>query len=134
MTKNNVIWEERPSQIPNIAYFILLSWTIIFPLHRYLKTRFTIYSFSQEQFFIKTGILSQSVDEIELYRLRDYSVFKPFLLRLFGLGNLKISSSDRSHPSFTMRGIKKPEEVMRLLRENVEKARKQSGTREVDIS
>lgn len=134
MTKTHIIWEGRPSQIPNIFFFIVLSWTIIFPLCRYLKTRFTIYSFSQERFFMKTGILSQSIDEIELYRVRDYSIYKPFLLRLFGLGNLQIFTSDRTHSDFTMKGIKNPEEVISLLRENVEKARKQSGTREVDIS
>ncbi len=134
MLENEIVWKSRPSQIPNIPYFILLSWTIIFPLYRYLKTRFMSYSFSEDRLIIKEGILSQSVNEIELYRVRDYSVFKPFLLRIFGLGNLHIMSSDRSNPNVTMRAIHQPESVMNRLRDCVEGARKRTQTKEVDFS
>jgi len=83
------VWKSRPSQIVNIPYFIIFSWTIILPLYRYLQTRFTSYGFSEDRMIIKKGILSQSIDEIELYRVRDYSVSKPFLLRIFGLGTFR---------------------------------------------
>ena len=129
-----MIWSGRPSQIVNIPYFLFFSWTIVFPLYRYLSTRFLIYSFSEQRFFIKSGILNQKIEEIELYRIRDYSIYKPFLLRIFGLGNLTIISSDRTTPQFTMKAIKNPEEIMNLLRDNVEIARKKSGTREIDYS
>ena len=129
-----MIWSGRPSQIVNIPYFLFFSWTIVFPLYRYLSTRFLIYSFSEQRFFIKSGILNQKIEEIELYRIRDYSIYKPFLLRIFCLGNLTIISSDRTTPQFTMKAIKNPEEIMNLLRDNVEIARKKSGTREIDYS
>ena len=128
------VWKSRPSQIPNIPYFIVFSWTIILPLYRYLQTRFTSYGFSEDRMIIKKGILSQSIDEIELYRVRDYSVSKPFLLRIFGLGHLQILSSDRSTPNLTMRAIHQPENVMDQLRDYVEKARARTQTKEIDFS
>jgi uncharacterized membrane protein YdbT with pleckstrin-like domain len=134
MVEREFVWKSRPSQIPNIPYFVVMSWTIILPLYRYLKTRFISYSFSEDRMIIKEGILSQSVNEIELYRIRDYSVFKPFLLRIFGLGHLQIVSSDRTSPTLTLRAIHQPESVMSQLRDCVEGARKRTQTKEVDFS
>ena len=102
--------------------------------NRYLKTRFTIFELTSDRFRTKIGILSQKVDELELYRVRDYEVFKPFLLRLFGLGNLTLITSDKTHPKIEMKAIKNPEIVLELFRKNVEISRKKTGTKEVDFT
>jgi len=128
------IWTARPSQITNLVYFIIFAITIILPIYRYLKTRFTIYSFSENRITLKTGILSQKIDETELYRVRDYSIYKPLLLRIFGLGNLEIVTSDKTHPKIFFYAIKDCENVMSLLRNKVEEARKKTGTKEVDFT
>lgn len=132
--EENIVWQGRTSQISNIPYFILFSWTLVLPIVRYLKTRFVHYSFSTERVIVKEGIFSQSINEIELYRVRDYSTFKPFFLRIFGLGHLEIISSDRTNPTLRLKAIKEPESVMKVLRDHVEKARKATQTREVDFS
>ena len=131
---SNLIWAGRPSQLINIFVYLFLFWTIIIPLYSYLKTRFTIFELSKDRFKLKKGILSQQIDETELYRIRDYEVSKPFILRIFGLGNLKLITSDKSHPSITLNAIKNPENVLELFRENVERARKDTGTKEVDFT
>ena len=128
------IWTARPSQITNLVYFIIFAITIILPIYRYLKTRFTIYSFSENRITLKTGILSQKIDETELYRVRDYTIYKPLLLRIFGLGNLEIVTSDKTHPKIFFYAIKDCENVMSLLRNKVEEARKKTGTKEVDFT
>lgn len=131
---NNLVWKGRPSQLTNILVYIFFFWTIIIPLYRYLKTRFTIFELTSDRFRTKIGILSQKVDELELYRVRDYEVFKPFLLRLFGLGNLTLITSDKTHPKIEMKAIKNPEKVLELFRKNVEISRKKTGTKEVDFT
>jgi len=128
------IWTARPSQLTNLLYFIIFAITIILPIYRYLKTRFTIYSFSENRITLKKGILSQKIDETELYRVRDYSIYKPFLLRIFGLGNLEILTSDKTHPRIFFYAIKDCENVMTLLRNKVEEARQRTGTKEVDFT
>ena len=89
---SKILWEDRPSQISNFWTYLLLFWTIIFPVIAYLKTRFTKYELSIERLKIKKGILSQNIEETELYRVKDYSIFKPFFLRIFGLGHLVLTT------------------------------------------
>ena len=123
----------RPSQILNILSFILWSWTLIVPIIIYLKTRFTVYEVTDERIKLKTGILSQEIDECELYRIRDYKIVKPFFQRIFGLGNIELITSDRSNVRINLNGIKDPENLYNIIRDNVEKVRRKTGTREIDV-
>ena len=123
----------RPSQIINIISFIIWSWTLFVPIIIYFKTRFTVYEVTDQRIKLKTGILSQEIDECELYRVRDYKIVKPFFQRIFGLGKIELSTSDRSNSSINLNGIKDPENLYNLIRDNVEKIRKKTGTREIDV-
>jgi len=123
----------RPSQILNILSFILWSWTILIPVIIYLKTRFTVYEVTNQRIKLKIGILNQEIDECELYRVRDYRVVKPFFQRIFGLGKIELVTSDRSNSNINLNGIKDPENLYNLIRDNVEKIRRKTGTREIDV-
>ena len=123
----------RPSQILNIVSFILWSWTLLIPIIIYIKTRFTVYEVTNQRIKLKTGILNQEIDECELYRVRDYKVVKPFFQRIFGLGNIELVTSDRSNSNINLNGIKDPENLYNLIRDNVEKIRRKTGTRELDV-
>ena len=123
----------RPSQILNIVSFILWSWTLLIPIIIYLKTRFTVYELTDQRIKLKTGILNQEIDECELYRVRDYKVVKPFFQRIFGLGKIELVTSDRSNSNINLNGIKDPENLYNLIRDNVEKIRRKTGTRELDV-
>jgi uncharacterized membrane protein YdbT with pleckstrin-like domain len=139
-----IIWSGRPSQLTNLLYFIATSLTIILPIYRYLQTRFTIYSLSETRITLTVGILSQTINETELYRIRDYMIHKPFFLRIFGLGNLELRTSEKTQtkenlygilkPKIIFHGIKNPENLKNLLRDKVEIARKKTGTKEVDFT
>ena len=123
----------RPSQILNIVSFILWSWTLLIPIIIYLKTRFTVYELTDQRIKLKTGVLNQEIDECELYRVRDYKVVKPFFQRIFGLGRIELVTSDRSNLNINLNGIKDPENLYNLIRDNVEKIRRKTGTRELDV-
>ena len=123
----------RPSQILNIVSFILWSWTLLIPIIIYLQTRFTVYEVTDQRIKLKTGILNQEIDECELYRVRDYKVVKPFFQRIFGLGRIELVTSDRSNSNINLNGIKDPENLYNLIRDNVEIIRRKTGTRELDV-
>ncbi len=123
----------RPSQILNIISFIIWSWTLFVPIIIYLRTRFTVYEVTDQRIKLKTGILNQEIEECELYRVRDYKIVKPFFQRIFGLGKIELVTSDRSNSSINLNGIKNPENLYDLIRDNVEKIRRKTGTREVDV-
>jgi uncharacterized membrane protein YdbT with pleckstrin-like domain len=134
MEEEEKIWIGRPSQLINLFTYLLLFWTIIFPLIAYLKTRFTIYELTRTRLRLKTGIFSQQIEDTELYRVRDYSIDKPFWFRIFGLGHIKILTSDKSNPEINLYAVSKIENTAELIRHNVEIARKKSGTREIDYT
>jgi len=133
VTEEKQLYIGRPSQILNIISFILWSWTFFIPLIIYLKTRFTVYEVTNQRIKLKTGILNQEIDECELYRVRDYKVVKPFFQRIFGLGKIELVTSDRSNSNINLNGIKDPENLYNLIRDNVEKIRRKTGTREIDV-
>ena len=130
---DKMLWEDRPSQISNFWIYLLFFWTIIPPIFVYLNTRFIKYELDSQRLKIKKGILSQNIEETELYRVKDYSILKPFFLRLFGLGHLVLTTSDKNNKYVRLVAIKDTEKVKDIIRNHVEKARKRTGTKEVDF-
>ena len=130
---DKMLWEDRPSQISNFWIYLLFFWTIIPPIIVYLNTRFIKYELDSQRLKIKKGVLSQNIEETELYRVKDYSILKPFFLRLFGLGHLVLTTSDKNNKYVKLVAIKDTEKVKDIIRNHVEKARKRTGTKEVDF-
>ncbi len=130
---SKTLWKDSPSQISNFWTYVLFFWTIIFPIIAYLKTRFTSYEMDSERFRIKKGILNQNIEETELYRIKDYSIFKPFFLRIFGLGHLVLTTSDKNNKYVRILAVKEVEKLKDMIRDEVEKRRKATGTKEVDF-
>lgn len=133
------VWEDSPSQWNNFGYFVLMGLlaVLIVPIGliawRYLQTKMTIYSLTSERLIKKSGVLNKQTDEIELYRIKDYSLDEPLVQRIFGLGSISLVTSDRSHPSVAIVGIKEADKVRNLFRAQVEIVRKNRGVREVDV-
>ena len=130
---SKTLWKDSPSQISNFWTYVLFFWTIIFPIIAFLKTRFTSYEMDSERFRIKKGILNQNIEETELYRIKDYSIFKPFFLRIFGLGHLVLTTSDKNNKYVRILAVKEVEKLKDMIRNEVEKRRKATGTKEVDF-
>ena len=123
------IWRGTPSQMNNFCTFIfgiLFCW-LIFPifmaLWKFLCVRCTVYELTNQRLKISYGVFNKYKDEIELYRVKDVRMVKPFHLRLFRLGNLTIYSSDKSDPKITLRAIHAPQKVWENLRRCVEQCR-----------
>jgi uncharacterized membrane protein YdbT with pleckstrin-like domain len=106
----------------------LLMWVI-----RWWVTKCTTYELTSQRLRIRTGILNKKVDELELFRVKDYSMEQPFLLRLVGLGNVSMVSSDASHPNVALRAIPGVEDVREKLRTAVQAERDRRRVRELDV-
>ena len=82
---------------------------------------------------ITTGLLSRKTNELELYRVRDYSVDEPFWLRLVGCGNVVLVTSDRTTPSFVLRAVPHAATLKDQIRTHTERMRQRRGVRELDL-
>jgi len=133
------LWNGSPSQVVNLGPFIgwgLLFWLVIplfIILWRWLEVRATRYELSTERLKIRRGVLSKKMDELELYRVRDYKFEQPFFLRLFGLGDVVLTTADRSNPVVTLRAIRDGEQLREQIRNAVEACRVAKRVREVDL-
>ena len=149
-----ILWEGTPSQAINFRiYFIcaliillilgLTIWTsgwiavlAIIPLCyaalKWFALKFHKYKLTDERLTLTTGILSKQIEEMELYRIRDYSILQPFSLRIFALGTIILKTSDKTMPEVSITGIKNFIDVKDKIRERVEILRKEKEIREID--
>lgn len=100
---------------------------------RWWATKCTSYELTSQRFRIRTGILNKKVDELELFRVKDYTMDQPFMLRLVGLGNLTMVTSDATTPTVAMRAIPGVEGVREKLRTAVQVERDRKRVRQMDI-
>ena len=133
------IFKGSPSQLSNIPfYFVCLLLSpflvgILMFLIRFLKTKFTKIEITEERIIEQTGILSRKTDEAELYRVKDIRLDEPFYLRIFGLSNILIVTSDKTSPIISLLGIKDGNKLRKELRDLVELRRDKKGVRERDL-
>ena len=122
-------------RFPEIQNYIMLGALIpaLWAGWKWLTVRCHRFEISTERLKMFEGVLNRSVDEIELYRVKDTQIQQPILYRLFGLGHVILETSDRSHPKATLNAIKGPREVGEILRREVESLRDKKRVREVDF-
>jgi uncharacterized membrane protein YdbT with pleckstrin-like domain len=139
MTAEQTVWNGSPSQVINLPIFILCGlffWLVVpvfYGLWKYLVVKFTQYELSSERLKIRSGVINRKLDELELYRVRDYKLDQPLSLRIFHLGNIVLQTSDRTTPTVVLRAIHDAESVRESLRTHVEACRTKKGVREIDF-
>ena len=61
---------------------------------RWFENLASKFSVTEERLIIRKGIIAKSVDEIELYRIKDVRINFSIINQIAGIGTLSISSSD----------------------------------------
>lgn len=97
-----------------------------------LRVRCMRYEITPEELKYYSGILSRKHEYIELFRVKDFRIERPFVYRLFGLGTLVIYTSDKTSPVFRMEAIRETEDTYTILRGFVERNRREKHVYEVD--
>lgn len=92
-----------------------------------LPWTFTVYTLKEDKLCISSGMLNKKIEEIRLYRIKDFTVHRSLLQRMFGLGTVHICSADSTTPEFDVMNIKEAEKVKDLMSDQVEKARIEAG-------
>ena len=85
-----------------------------------LPISFTKYEISDDRLFRTTGLLNLNYEEILLYRVRDLELSRSFGQRIFGVGSITVTSSDKSNPVLVIHNVKEPAAVKELLHQQVE--------------
>ncbi len=135
-----VIWDGHPSHMGNLGIYILCGLTVwlVIPLFiglwHWLRIVNERYIITTERIRLSQGIFNRTVDEIELYRVRDVRLEQPLWQRLFSLGNLILMTTDSSSPTVTLRAIANADQLWNQIRQHAELCRRQKGISEVDFT
>ena len=81
-----------------------------------IRLRSTLYTVTNQRVLVESGVLTKSVQEIDMRLIDDTTFFQSFLHRLLGIGHVTVMSSDKTTPSYTMRGVRDPRGVRELIR------------------
>ncbi|MEE2936615.1 MAG: PH domain-containing protein [Planctomycetota bacterium] len=73
------------------------------------------YQLTSQRFIHQVGILTRKTDRIEVIDLDDVSFTQGPVQRIFGVGTIVLTGSDRTHPTLAMIGIADVKEVAGLI-------------------
>ncbi len=155
MDDETVLWEGRSSQWLNFGHYaaaLILAVLIVvagaqyhpfayialvlpagYALWRYLVIQTHVYRLSCQRLRITWGVINQHIDEIELYRVKDSIILRPWWMRLTGLSSLSLETSDRTLPKLLIPALPKGVETREILRKQVEIQRDKKRVREMDF-
>ena len=154
MTEETSFWKGSPSQWLNLGPYTvallaaagIVVGSIFFPpalialvlpagymIWRYLVVRTEVFELTTERLRISHGVINQTIDEIELYRVKDIQMERPWWMRLTGLASIMLETSDRSIPRLVIPAIRGGEGLREILRKNVELQRDRKRVRETDF-
>lgn len=134
MNDERIEWTDRPSQLQNLGWFLgcVLVLPIPFAFWRWLVTRSTVYTLTDQRLKTVRGVFTRVTDDLELYRVRDSKLQQSLWERLFGLGELTLYTTDASTPEVHLRWIRNAESVREILRRLVEARREAKQVRTLE--
>ncbi|WP_025741795.1 PH domain-containing protein [Aquimarina pacifica] len=140
METENKIWEGTPSQWINFTFYLASSVLVvafglglILALWKYLDTKLNKLKITDQRIIEQRGILSITTNQLELYRVKDIKLEQPLLLRIFGLSNIVLITSDSTDPFYTLRGVEGGADLTEKIRLAIDQRRDHKGVKELDF-
>jgi uncharacterized membrane protein YdbT with pleckstrin-like domain len=151
------IWKGTSSQWKNFKQFVLViivlavcvwlhKWKAVSPwiyllvvppfiwaFWRWLTVKTTFYALTSERLVTTHGILTKVTDTLELYRVRDLRIVQPLFLRMLGLQNVQIITTDATTDSIVLDYLPTADDLGERLRKSVEDCRDAKRVRAMDI-
>ena len=114
---------------------VLTGLAIVIVLLKWIQNMGAKYEVTAERLIIRRGIFFKSIDEIELYRIKDVRMNFTLLNQWAGIGTICLTSSDETTRvgDLVMRNIEKAQPRREEFRRLVDTARRQRGVREIDM-
>lgn len=117
-----------PWLLPALAVAVVLGGVGL----AYLQVKFTEFVIDAERITCRKGILSRTVQSVELFRIQDVRSIHPWWQRLFGIGAVIVLTSDSNNPVWRLPGMKDAEQLRYELNRAALDLRDTKGVREVN--
>ena len=139
----------KPSQLVNIGWVVLFIASIIFAVSfevywtcaisgiiwfaKWLIVQCWSFRFHEKTIAERKGVFSVVTKEIHYHRVKSVRWHQPFWLRIFGLSNVVLITSDPQIPVLKIYGVRNGEDMMRSIKEEVSTWRAERTVKEQDI-
>jgi uncharacterized membrane protein YdbT with pleckstrin-like domain len=134
MNDERIEWSGHPSQWQNLWWFVACVLLVPIPwaFWRWLETRNTTYTLTDQRLKTTRGVFTRSTEDLELYRVRDSRFEQDLAERMLGLGQVVLFTTDETSPEIRMTFIKDAEAVREKIRALVEARRDAKRVRYLD--
>ncbi|WP_271781977.1 PH domain-containing protein [Aquimarina algiphila] len=139
--EEKTIWEGTPSQWTNFMFYLFcvplllaFGFGLLLAVWKYLDTLYNKVHVTDQRIIEQRGILSKVTNELELYRVKDIKYEQPLFLRIFGLSNIVLITTDHTNPKFILKGIKEGNNIKETVRLAIDIRRDLKGVRELDFN
>jgi uncharacterized membrane protein YdbT with pleckstrin-like domain len=158
MDEERTLWDGTPSQLINLPIFILCALIagvligaaflfreqtglgayaiagaaiipFLFAFWKWLKIKTTKYHLTSERLHLTRGILSRTTEDLELYRVKDYHIYEPFIMRMFGLADVVLNTMDEQSSTIYLKAIPDGRGLRDQIRKHVEICRDRKRVR-----
>lgn len=158
MDEERTLWDGTPSQILNLPLFLLcaliagaligvaflfreqvgpwayaIAGVAAIPLFigfwKWIKTRTTRYHLTTERLHLTRGVFSRRTEDLELYRVKDYHIYEPFIMRMFGLADIVLNTMDEPGATIYLKAIPDGKGLRDQIRKHVELCRDRKRVR-----
>lgn len=159
MDEERTLWDGTPSQLLNLPVFILcaviagaligcaflfqaqiappavyaIAGAAVIPFFaafwKWLKIKTTRYHLTTERLQLTRGIFSRTMEDLELYRVKDYHIYEPFIMRLFGLADVVLKTMDEQNSTVYLEAISDGKGLRDQIRKHVELCRERKRVR-----
>ena len=102
-------------------------------LVRWWLIKLRVYEVTTERIRLTTGILTRRTDELELYRVKDATLVEPLAMRLFGCGNIVVTTNDASTPTLELACLSGARELREQMRQSIEVCRDRKRVRLAEL-
>lgn len=133
--QEELLFAGRPALVQGLGGLVLAILTLgLSVLVAWFQTRGIHYKITSQRVVIEQGMFSKRMEQLDLYRVVDYVVERPFGQRVMGTGNIILEAMDKTTPEIRIVGIKT--DVIQLyekLRYSTEQEKKKRGVRVLDV-
>jgi len=84
--------------------------------YKILQIRKTYYTVSAERIEHSTGVFSQRIDNLDMFRVVDIKLRRSVFDRIVGVGTVTLTTTDKSHPEFVFQKVKNSHELYDIIK------------------
>jgi uncharacterized membrane protein YdbT with pleckstrin-like domain len=113
--------------------YLLVLVAALWALWKWAQLKTTVFQLTNERLITTSGIFTKVTNMLELYRVRDLKTVQPLWLRVLGLQNIEIYTSDASTAGVSLQFVRSSLNLQDRLRQCVEACRLRKNVRMMDV-